>query len=484
MTRSDSSRLKAVVAGLALVGGCAGLVGNANAGATIIINNINSAGVGFNDPTPAAPVGGNPGTTLGEQRLYAFTYAADQWGATLTSTIPIVISAQMTPLDCSSTSAVLGSAGASQIFRNFPNAPKTNTWYSYALANKLAGAYQGTLNAPQINANFNSNLGQTGCLDGQFFYLGVDNQSPATSIDFVTVLLHEMGHGLGFQTYTNGANGAQNGGVPSIWDYYLFGTATNKLWKDMTNAQRKASAISVNQLVWTGPIVTAALPGVLTQGTPSLTISGPAAGSAAGNYLVGTASFGSPITATPIVGQVMPVVDQADGVTGLACDPLSATNALAVKGNIALVDRGTCNFSQKVKNAQNAGAIAVLVADNAPGTPPPGLGGADPTVTIPSVRILQTDGATIKAALKARSRTKSGVIASLGLSGTQYQGADAAGRMMMYAPNPYASGSSVSHYDVTAFRNQLMEPNINSDLTHSVIPPEDLTFPLLQDIGW
>jgi len=54
----------------------------------------------------------------------------------------------------------------------------------------------------------------------------------------------------------------------------------------------------------------------------------------------------------------------------------------------------------------------------------------------------------------------------------------------MYAPNPFQGGSSVSHYDVTAFRNQLMEPAINGDLTQSVIPPQDLTFRLFQDIGW
>ena len=56
--------------------------------------------------------------------------------------------------------------------------------------------------------------------------------------------------------------------------------------------------------------------------------------------------------------------------------------------------------------------------------------------------------------------------------------------MLMYAPNPYESGSSVSHYDKSAFRNQLMEPAINGDLTQSVIPPQDLTFLLLQEIGW
>jgi hypothetical protein len=484
MTRSNPSRLKTVALGVALAGGLLGLIADANAGASIVINNINAPGVGFNDPTPAAPIGGNPGTTLGEQRLYAFTYAADQWGATLTSTIPIVISAQMTPLSCTSTSGVLGSAGATKVFRNFANAPKADTWYSYALANKLSGTYLGTPNDPQISANFNSNLGQPGCLDGQFFYLGVDNHPTTGSLDFVTVLLHEMGHGLGFQTYTDGSTGRFNAGFPSIWDWYLASSTSGKLWKDMTNAQRKASSISVDKLVWTGPLVTAALPGVLTQGIPKLTISGPNAGGAAGRYEVGTASFGPPISTTPLSGQVMPVVDQPDGVTGLACNPLDATNARAVNGNIALIDRGTCAFTIKVKNAQNAGAIGVIIADNAAGSPPAGLGGSDPTITIAAVRVTQTDGATIKASLAGRTARKSGVIGSLALLGTQYQGADRQGRMLMFAPNPYQSGSSVSHYDVTAFRNQLMEPAINGDLTHSVTPPEDLTFPLLKDIGW
>ena len=55
----------------------------AHAAATIVIQNTNGAGVGFNDPTPAAPVGGNPGTTVGAQRLYVFQYAANIWGGIL-----------------------------------------------------------------------------------------------------------------------------------------------------------------------------------------------------------------------------------------------------------------------------------------------------------------------------------------------------------------------------------------------------------------
>lgn len=139
----------------------------------------------------------------------------------------------------------------------------------------------------------------------------------------------------------------------------------------------------------------------------------------------------------------MPVMTPTGG--GSACGPLTALDALAVNGRVALVDRGVCGFAIKVKNAQNAGAIAVLVADNSVGTPPPGLGGTDPTITIPSVRITLTDGNAIKAQLTRRSRTASGVIAQLGLNTSQYAGADTLGRALMYAPNPFQSGSSVSH---------------------------------------
>ena len=52
---------------------------SAQAAATITIVNGDPAGVGFNDPTAVAPVGGNAGATLGQQRLNAFQAAANRW---------------------------------------------------------------------------------------------------------------------------------------------------------------------------------------------------------------------------------------------------------------------------------------------------------------------------------------------------------------------------------------------------------------------
>src|SRR5688572_3526675 len=97
---------------------------------TIVIENADAAGVGFNDATAVSPVGGNPGTTIGQQRLNAFQRAADIWGATLPNGPTITVRASWdNTLTCSANSGTLGSAGSLSLFRNFPNAPFINTWF-------------------------------------------------------------------------------------------------------------------------------------------------------------------------------------------------------------------------------------------------------------------------------------------------------------------------------------------------------------------
>ena len=471
-------RLTLVAASLAL--SCAAM-GTAHAAATIVINNLNAPGVGFNDMTPATPVGGNTGTTIGQQRLIAFTHAANIWGRTLTSAVPIVINATFRPLACTATGAVLGSAGATQVFADFPGAPKAGTIYSYALANKLYGSEISDRPGGQINANFNSELGKPNCLAGSSFYLGLD-ANEGNNIDFVATLLHEMGHGLGFQTFTNGATGAKFAGYPSVWDHNLLDNTTNKLWVDMTNAERAASALKPSGLSWTGARVTAAVPSVLAA-TPQLRVVGAGAHSAGGDmYAVGEADFGPKLDKSPLTGQIVQVAMQADSA-GSACTPFNAANAAAVRRNIALVSRGTCGFTVKVKNAQDAGAIGVIVADNAPGAVT-GLGGADPTIMIPAVRVTQADGAMIVAGLAKPNGDTAGTVARFERSKTSSSGTDAQRRITMFTPNPFQPGSSVSHFNTTATRNQLMEPSISADLSHSVTAPVDLTFELFKDIGW
>jgi Zn-dependent metalloprotease len=109
----------------------------------------------------------------------------------------------------------------------------------------------------------------------------------------------------------------------------------------------------------------------------------------------GASAFGPPLDATGVTGNVV-LADDGVAPTSNGCEPF--VNAGAVAGNIALVDRGLCPFTVKVANAQAAGAIGVLIADNVWGPPDP-LAGADATIVIPSLRIALGNGNQIKAAL-------------------------------------------------------------------------------------
>src|SRR4051812_24508807 len=80
-------------------------------GATISIVVQDAANEGFNDPTTRAPIGGNSGTTLGQQRMNVFLRAAEIWGQRLVSAVPIQVGAKFDPLTCDQSSAVLGSCG-------------------------------------------------------------------------------------------------------------------------------------------------------------------------------------------------------------------------------------------------------------------------------------------------------------------------------------------------------------------------------------
>ena len=463
---------------------------NAFAAATVVIVNGNAAGVGFNDPAPVAPVGGNAGTTLGQQRLIAFQAAADTWGNTIDSPVTIRILATFESQTCTATSAVLGSAGSRFLYANFPQTglypgPVANLLHGGALADKVAGfeldpvEADGVTPRADIRARFNSNLnGSVACLGGRKFYLGLD-ANHGTDIDLVAVLLHEFAHGLGFQQFADVTTGARIAELDDVFNVHIFDNSTQKFWPQMTNAERAASSINPRNVVFNGPNVNAAVPGVLAPGTPLLNLLAPAA--VAGIYQVGTAQFGAPLASPGVTGQIVAAIDNAtpDGPsTTDACTAI--TNAAAVAGRIALVDRGTCGFVVKAKNVQNAGAIAVLIANNVAGGPPAGIAGVDPTVTIPSVLIAQADAAAIRAQLAVPAV----VSGTLGLNLGVLAGADAHNFALLYTPNPVAPGSTISHWDTIDFPNQLMEPAINADLTHSVKPPQDLTLPLLRDIGW
>lgn len=454
------------------------------ADATITIVNADGPGEGLNDPAaPAAEAGCNAGETLGACRLRVIETAAAQWERLIDSDVTIVVRAFMIPLDCGGESATLGSAAPDGAFAGFPNAPRPQTAYHIALANALAGTDQDP-DTSDITARFNTDIDNGECLDDiDGWWYGTDPDVPpsANRAALLPVVFHEIAHGLGFSALYNTASGvALTGSDVPIWGHYLYDSETSKYWAEMTRAERNASKVNDPHLVWAGARTNKLTQKFLTP-PPTLTIRAPAA--IAGEYEVQTAAFGPNVGFFPASGAVVAVddgvlgpVDEDNTVAGTAsdgCEP-AFVNAAEIRGRIALVDRGYCTFVIKVRNAQLAGAIGVIVANNVE-SDLPGMGGFDDAITIPSLGVTQATGASIRRQLPTPGvEARLGARTDLPLSGTQQ------GCIRMHAPTPLEAGSSVSHFTADAFPNLLMEPSLSSRIFDKV----DLTLPLFRDIGW
>ena len=112
----------------------------------------------------------------------AFQRAVDMWSRSVASSVPITVRAEYEPLG----SGVLGSAGPSQVYRDFGRG-RPGTWYVDALANKLAGRQLDA--SPDIRASFSSSF--------RNWHFG-SGPAPRDTYDFTSVVAHEIGHGLGF----------------------------------------------------------------------------------------------------------------------------------------------------------------------------------------------------------------------------------------------------------------------------------------------
>ncbi len=407
--------------------------------------------------------------------------AADIWGAALQSVPTIAIQATFTALPCSEERAVLGSAGPRTASWNFPEAPFRDTFYYGALANKLSGTdrYDG---AAVIGANFNANLGKPGCLASRPFYLGLDSKGSAQTIDLVVVALHEFGHGLGFSSLTNAETGEQPLNQPTVFDQFIFDTTSEKYRPEMTDAERVDSALNTKRVVWDGDHVTSAARQTLTAGLPNLQLFG--ISNRFEPILVTTAEFGpQSLGFFGAFGQMVAVKDVSGSTE--ACAALDAATLSKLRGNIALIDRGNCDFSAKAKRAQDAGASAVIIAENTPIRPadPARAFSDDPIaaqIRIPVASIIKSDGDAI------RNGAAQGfpVFGRYSENRFAYRGTDLNGQVLMYTPFPYSDGSTMSHFDTSASRNVLMEPSFTFGLTQNVKAPVDLTFALFRDIGW
>ena len=132
----------------------------------------------------------------------------------------------------------------------------------------------------------------------------------------------------------------------------------------------------------------------LFDGPPTTRVTAPSA--IAGDYYSVESAFSTAnklLAVGPKSGALMYYTDVAG--THEAC---TANAAMVLTGKIAVIYRGTCGFTTKVKEAQTRGAIAVLMVNNQAGAPT-SMGGTDNTITIPAVMVSQADGLTITNAM-------------------------------------------------------------------------------------
>jgi len=238
--------------------------------------NIVGSPKGFKDlgpPDPASTIGGNTGATLGAQRLIAAQYAADLWVDLVSSKVPILVDARFdapnsehpdttdpfNSLDCTKNPPVIATADPTTYHGNFAKAPKKNTWYAQALANSLTGNDLST--SSDIRAYFNSSVGTPACLPDNSWYYGLDENAQPDQFDFVTVMLRELAHGLGFVTTVDLSNGKKLGGVNDVFSLNLKDVSTGptgKLFSQMTDAERLIAIRNTGNLRWIGAKVVAA----------------------------------------------------------------------------------------------------------------------------------------------------------------------------------------------------------------------------------
>lgn len=127
-----------------------------------------------------------------------------------------------------------------------------------------------------------------------------------------------------------------------------------------------------------------------------------------GGYAYAQSTFGGQIPFDPIISEVI-LVNDSIGTFSDACETIQ--NGADFEGKIALIDRGDCQFGTKIIQAENLGAIAVIMCNNVAGAPiNMGAGVDGDAVTIPNIMISLNDCNTLKMGLD------SGLVVSIALA--------------------------------------------------------------------
>ncbi|GGD34230.1 T9SS-dependent M36 family metallopeptidase [Flavobacterium orientale] len=239
-----------------------------------------------------------------------------------------------------------------------------------------------------INSNGSAPNGGTTLL---FDYpYGGNNTQPSTytnaaitNLFYMTNIMHDVWYNYGFDEQSG--NFQQNNyGYGAAQNDYVLADAQDGSGINNANFSAPVDGIRgrVQMFLW-------------DVGPPTLALNVNSPTAIAGTYAIRDNNFNPgnvPLPTAPN-GITSNLVLYVDGTpdTSDACS--AAVNAQAIAGKICVIRRGTCLFVEKVKNAQNAGAIAVIIVNNVDGNIV--MGGADATITIPAISVTQAVGEAI-----------------------------------------------------------------------------------------
>lgn len=170
----------------------------------------------------------------------AIQAAIDIWSENFSSTVPVNVNVKW---GSSSSYGVLASASAKNNFSNFNGAPDRTLYYASALANALAGRDLDP-SSPEVEISITSNAP---------WYYGIDGKCPPRSFDLVSVILHELGHGLGFVSgnYYDSFSGFGRVDQPTPFDAYAQLPDGRRL-ADLPSPSLEAGKAMTSSLFWSG----------------------------------------------------------------------------------------------------------------------------------------------------------------------------------------------------------------------------------------
>lgn len=126
-------------------------------------------------------------TGFSEEAKKAFQYAIETWQSELHSDVTIRLGATWTSLE----NNFLATTRPTKLYRGFEDAVQPTIWYPVALAEKIAGRDLNEKDANDIEISINGKIN---------WYYGTDGNTTPGHIDLVSVVLHEIAHGIGFSS--------------------------------------------------------------------------------------------------------------------------------------------------------------------------------------------------------------------------------------------------------------------------------------------